>query len=492
MKSPAVKTRHRNPFYVKTLFGRISLAFVLSYFIFYIVIFLFLGAGYKESGKKWNQKKQEELESFALQILTVPLTDMEQTAAPATPFYVYDAQKNLVFSARGPGQGQAAQPGQAGQPRNGAPQRGLSGGAETSPGSGLRENPISERQRRNEASAAQLTPLYRDKILIGYYSGNSRFNEDPANLLFLGTMKNFLAWAAIVSVLLSVCLALMLSRGLSLPSKTLASGIINLSLGNYSAVIEESGTEEIKGIARAAKSLKTQLLREKELRSQWAQDLAHDLRTPISALTAQLEALSEGVLTATPERLNRILQELSGINLLITDLEELMKLESPEVRPIIETLEGDYFISQMESRFSAEFLKKGLEFKTENSAPPFPGDRRLLDRAFTNILSNAVRHADTGGRVIFEISRGSGTDAGSIIFKISNPGPPITEEEQTKVFDRLYRGDFARNSPGSGLGLTIAKKIIELHGGIITIESGGGRTTVKTVLTRSLPGGNLI
>ncbi len=109
----------------------------------------------------------------------------------------------------------------------------------------------------------------------------------------------------------------------------------------------------------------------------------------------------------------------------------------------------------------------------------FTADRNLIERALSNFLSNAVRHVDHGGSIelIADLINNK------VSLKVLNSGEPIPAEEISKVFDRLYRGEHARNTPGSGLGLTIAKKIAELHGGevdIVSDEKAG--TSVEMVI----------
>ena len=101
-------------------------------------------------------------------------------------------------------------------------------------------------------------------------------------------------------------------------------------------------------------------------------------------------------------------------------------------------------------------------------------------RAVSNIMANAVRHADSEGLVRLEIDK---DETNKVVISLFNSGAPIPEEEINRVFDRLFRGEYARNTPGSGLGLTIARKITELHGGTIAIRSRNdyGTTVVLTM-----------
>ena len=165
---------------------------------------------------------------------------------------------------------------------------------------------------------------------------------------------------------------------------------------------------------------------------------------------------------------------------LINDLEELMRLESPEADLIVEQVDAYWFAEASRERFEPLIVQKNITFKTNVNKETFYADEGLLSRAVSNVLSNAIRHCNEGGSVDLEIS-GVGDQT---CISIHNTGIPIPSEEIPKVFERLYRGEYARNSPGSGLGLTIAERIVRLHQGTIGIES---EETFGTKVTFQIP-----
>jgi two-component system sensor histidine kinase BaeS len=206
--------------------------------------------------------------------------------------------------------------------------------------------------------------------------------------------------------------------------------------------------------------------------------VAHDLRTPLAALRSQMEAMTDGVLPVTSGRLGRAQAELSRVEALVSDLGELSRIESPGMRPVLAAVEASSFAEDLYQRFVAEARRLGIAF--DRSADPglwFRADKHLLMRAATNVVQNALQHAGNGGRVSIGITRTRATSGRAVAIGVENTGS-VPEEEIPRVFDRLYRGEGARHTPGSGLGLTIAKAVVDLHGGTIGIAN----TTKGTVV----------
>ena len=168
----------------------------------------------------------------------------------------------------------------------------------------------------------------------------------------------------------------------------------------------------------------------------------------------------------------------------MADLGELSRIESPGMRPVFAEVDAGRFLAELCQRFQFEAERRGIEVACA-SAPGlvFGADSHLLHRAATNVLQNAFQHVRDGGRISVSIgAAGSGA-----AIRIENTGS-IPEEEIPRVFDRLHRGEHSRHAPGSGLGLTIARAVMELHGGSIRIaNSGAGTVIVEMSLPSARP-----
>ena len=335
---------------------------------------------------------------------------------------------------------------------------------------------MGQRLRELDISSLPLKPVKQNGKILGYYQiGSLYFGIDRANMQFIQKMRKILLFGSIAAFTFALLLALLLSRRISGSAQRVASGIDRIAQGDLSHRIPERGTAEIAVIAASANKLSQKLKLEEELRRQWAADVAHDLRTPITALKAQLEGIADGILDLTKDRIMKNMRELERIESLVDNLGELTRLESPEMRITPVPVDTESFFKELVDRFSPFFSGKHLSVSWDAKDKTFTGDEHLLLRSLSNFISNAIRHTPAGGRIRIAAWR----EGKRFLFSVYNTGKEIPKEEIDKVFDRLYRGERSRGSPGSGLGLTIAKKIAELHGGEITMESSPNGTTVQ-------------
>ena len=426
---------------MKSLFFHTIVAFMAALTVFVLIIAIILFWGYNRSIADWNQEKQNGIEEYVRAVIAAESLESIDYSIPADiPLFVYDDSRNLLYSNRGAG-----------------------------------------RKRELEGYRQDLIPVMQNSKIAGYYySGVFHFRNDQANDQFLNSMGRIIWAGFFVSFIIALLFALFFSRSLSSPAETVAKGLDRIAGGDLNINIPEKGAEEIALIARSANKLGRQLESEQELRRQWAQDLAHDLRTPVAALRAQFEGMRDGVLDLTETRIEKNIKEIDRIEKLVADLEELTRLESPEMKVEKREIKSGDFIGEIRERFLQKIEEKGITFEELAAINSFWADENLLVRAISNIMANAVRHADSEGLVRLQIDK---EETDKVVISVFNSGTAIPEEEINRVFDRLFRGEYARNTPGSGLGLTIARKITELHGGSIAIKSrkDHGTTVVLTL-----------
>ncbi len=323
-----------------------------------------------------------------------------------------------------------------------------------------------------------IIPVTINGSIVGYYQiRSSNFDDDLANKALLSTMSRILVLALFVSLFVSLLAAFYFSKTISRPADKLAARLVNMKNGDMGNPVSIVGGTELVNIAEAVEQLRLQIIHEQNLRTQWGQDIAHDLRTPIASIRAQLEGMSDQILTPSTQRFEAMLEELMRIGNLINDLETLMKLESPEITVHPTTIDISQLFSSLKDRFTHMFDEKNISFSSHVGFETMMGDESLIRRALSNLLSNAYRYSDEGSTVTL---RAYSNDEGLNIV-VHNWGVVIEEDEKERIFDRLYRGEFARQTPGSGLGLTIVYQITQLHHGSITVDSGPERGTAFTL-----------
>jgi two-component system sensor histidine kinase BaeS len=425
---------------VNRLFVRTLITVLAALLILIAVMAVVSVVGFRRSLDEWERARMGQLEETARKILlSYPEPPAEIAVPQDVPLFVYDAGRQLIFSNRGEGGRRRAGSGATLQTQQG-----------------------------------ELVGIEEGGKLLGYYrSALMRFENDAANSRFLDSLRLTIELALALAVIIAVCFALLFSRSLSAPAVLLSRGLDRITHGDLSIRVPERGAEEIARIAGSTNRLAEQLQRERGMRRQWVQDIAHDLRTPIASMRAQFEGMRDGVLELSKNRIEKSLREIARIETLAADLEELMRLESPEMRMSIGQVEAAAFSEEIAERFAVQLAEKQIQFHSYHGIDRFPADPALLQRAVTNFFTNAIRHTPRGGKIELSVRPG---EEGRTAITLANSGEPIPPEDLERVFDRLYRGEYARSSPGSGLGLTISKRIAELHGGALSIrnrEEGG-------------------
>lgn len=305
---------------------------------------------------------------------------------------------------------------------------------------------------------------YQNKILLYY---ELHFRREDAERNFFRTVYLSVITGFFASFLMALLFAYLFSRRLSHSARNALFMINRIAENDFSVSIEEKHTREFALIAASAGVLAKKLKKEEELRNQWTGDIAHDLRTPVTALKTQLEGMMDGVLDLSPERITKNLHQLDKLEYLINDLAELTRLESPAAFLHKSTIDAEAFFNQFLILFHRQIEEKKLSFEVKMDLKTLNGDENLLHRAFANLLHNAVKFASPPGRVEIE----GHTHLGRPVITVFNTGSFIPPGDSGKIFDRLYRAELARHTEGTGLGLTISRKIIELHKGTIRVES---------------------
>lgn len=410
---------------MRSLFLRTFVAFLVILAVLLLVLGGALFAGYNRSLSAWSEHRLQSIEDAARQILAGRPT-AEVPLPQDIPVFVYDPDGFLVASNRGVG-------------------------------------------RRRDAEHSNRVPIRTAAGTVGYYSvGATAFRSDAANRSLIESLLRAAVIGSFGASAAAAVAAWLFARSLSTPAARVARGIDSIARGAPADPIPEQGAEEIGRIARAANTLAQRLRSEAQLRTQWAQDVTHDLRTPIASIRAQLEAIVDGVYHADPQRIAGTLSELSRVEMLIGDLEELMRLEAPETLLESTHFSASEFVRTLVRRFEHDTVRRRVALVTDVSCDSLHADEALLFRAVSNLLANAIRHAREESNVSLRLAS---SKAGSSEIDVHNDGIPIPPDELSRLFDRLFRGEFARTSVGSGLGLTIVRRIVQLHGGDIFVSS---------------------
>ncbi|WP_164503414.1 ATP-binding protein [Pleionea sediminis] len=318
--------------------------------------------------------------------------------------------------------------------------------------------------------------IMRDDQIIGFL-GYHATNEitDELDRLFIDKLKLNFLWSLLIIIAISGLVTFFLSRILVQPIITLRRLVHKLGKGDFSEEIKVHQKDELgelsDDINRMAKSLDKNL----NARQQWVADISHELRTPVSILQGELEALLDGVRPLSSQAIVSLHQEVKRLNHLINDLHELSmsdigalnyRFEETNLINIV-----DEVISSQKNRLSKKLI---IEHFKPDKPTIIKGDEQRLTQLFLNLLNNSLSYCNHPGKVEIKYS----IDNSNICITWSDSSPGVTENQLEKLFERLYRIDESRNrnTGGSGLGLSIVRNIVEAHGGSIeaTHSSLGG------------------
>ncbi|MBM7583123.1 signal transduction histidine kinase [Caldicoprobacter guelmensis] len=318
------------------------------------------------------------------------------------------------------------------------------------------------------------------RVEIGYY-GPYYFNDN--DLAFINTLNRLFIGVGMISLLSSLFIAAFMSKRLSTPISRVIEAAHKISKGYYQdRITEKSGIKEISQLTQTINDLAEVLEKQEMLRKRLTADVAHELRTPLATLQSHMEAMIDGVWEPDIDRIKSCHEEIVRISRLVGDLEKLAKYESESLILNKTRFDVSQLIRHIIRNFEIDFINKGLDIEFNGQEEIVFADKDKISQVIINLLSNALKYTPEGGRV--EVKVESSGDVVNIIVKDTGEG--ISPEDLPYIFERFYRADKSRNrlTGGAGIGLTIAKAIVEAHKGTIRVNS---RINEGTEFIVSLP-----
>jgi two-component system sensor histidine kinase BaeS len=396
---------------------------------------------------------------------------------------VYSPQGQLLFTVQGRHMGRGMMSGGNGMMGGG---NGMMGGAAGA--SSASPNPQATSLSRDQFEV-QSYPLVVDGQKVGtaeiYAPRNARAAAESA---YQSALTRNLVIAALVAAVLAGLISLFVSRRITGPLEELTDAAEDVSAGNFDVRVSPRADDEVGALAAAFNAMADRLARDEQWRRDMTADLSHELRTPLATIQSRIEALEDGVLPATPENLRVIGAEVERLGRLLGALRSLNELESEDVSVEHERLDLAGVGRDAIARSEAAYAAKGVALDSDLAPATVNGDRERLLQIVANLLENALKFTPAGGRVVLAVASGHGP-AGApgssgrwTILTVTDSGPGIDPIDLPFIFDRFYRAQAARGTHGVGLGLAIARGLVEAQGGVIEAAdepAGGAVFTVR-------------
>ncbi len=311
--------------------------------------------------------------------------------------------------------------------------------------------------------------------------------------LFQADFNRSLWLAGGTAGLLAVAVGLVLARRLSHPLQELHDAVTRVAGGDFQQEVGPRGVGELEDVASAFNSMAHRLRESERQRQELLAAIAHELRTPLSIIEGNLEAMLDGVRAPTPDLIATLHTQSALLSQLITDLRDLSLADAQQLslrrRPV------DLAVLCQES---VEAMKVWTDERTVLTSVRAEGDTTAtvdpdrLRQVVQNLLHNAVRFTPAGGQVTVIVRGATGDQERWVTLEVEDDGPGIPAEDLSRIFEPFYRVDPSRSrvSGGTGMGLAVVKLLVQVHGGSVRVEnrpSSGSRFVVQ--LPASLAGG---
>jgi len=306
--------------------------------------------------------------------------------------------------------------------------------------------------------------------MMGGFRGSSLYQS------LMSAVNESMLVSAIIAFFIAGIAALVISQRITKPVKSLTKASQKIARGDYSYRISEKEipSDELGQLAVCFNQMAKELESIEGMRRRLIGDISHELRTPLTAIKGSMEGLIDGVLPSNQSTFQQIYREADRLQRLVEDLQELSRVDSGTFTLNKKPVDIEEVLKIATAPFTSSFKKKGvsLESQLDQDLPKISVDADRIQQVLQNLLGNALRFTPTKGHVIISIRK----ESSKVIFSIGDDGVGIEKEHLSHIFERFYQADKSRsraNGGGSGIGLSIAKSLVEAHGGEIHAESVG-------------------
>ena len=288
------------------------------------------------------------------------------------------------------------------------------------------------------------------------------------------TLHEVLLVAALLAVVTAIAVSSFVARRIVKPVQAMNAASQRIADGRYNERVRTTGEDELAELGYSFNRMAHELAQTEERRRQLIGDVAHELRTPLSSIQSVMEGLQDGVLRPEPETFASVEQEVSRLQQLVRDLEELSRAEAGQIQLERMLISPVDLVTAAATRLGQQFADKqvALEIGVSADLPSIFVDPARMTQVLLNLLGNALQYTSPGGRVTVQGALG---DNNHLLITVADTGIGLTPDQITHIFERFYRVDKSRSRAGggSGIGLTISRHLVEAHNGHLAATSLG-------------------
>ena len=294
---------------------------------------------------------------------------------------------------------------------------------------------------------------------------------------------NAMALAAVVAICISVVIGYFVSRMLTNPIRRITGTAKQIRDGDLSARTGLAGDDEIDQLGETFDEMATSLEKDMKHEKRLTSDVAHELRTPLMAMLATVEAMQDGVYPTDEEHLETVASETRRLARLVQQMLDLSRMENSTAPLNLEPVDMVPFVRSIvngqERLFADRDLRLRFADETQGRSDTIEADPDMITQCVINLMSNAMRYTPEGGWVVVSVL----ADRKHVAISVSDTGIGIAKEDLSRIFGRFWRADAsrAREAGGLGVGLAVTKQIVERHHGYISVESELGKGTTFTI-----------
>ena len=302
---------------------------------------------------------------------------------------------------------------------------------------------------------------------IGHYASTYYMENDVE---FFNAINRIIIIIGVISISSIIIISIIISRSIAKPISKVSKMTKYIGEGNYKNKLNyKSNIMEIDDLINSINKLSNELNDQENLRKQLTGDIAHELRTPLTSIKGHLDAIIVGIWEPTNERLNSINEEVKRITNLVDELRKLAKFDSGKDNLNKEIVNLKNYIKSIAYNYEGKALEKNIVIKYQLENIEALIDKEKFTQVIINIVSNAIKYNNGNNEIYIKVFKKNN----SINISIKDSGIGIPKSEYKNIFERFYRLDKSRgaNEKGAGVGLTIAKSIVNAHGGEIEVYS---------------------